>query len=292
MIDIRKTFGDKDIVYHYTTTETALNYILKGKEIRLSPRRASIDPVENIDEWYSYSGGGNKSSSPEIKANARKVTDLFKKRFTKTKQVCFCENNELKNEEKMTSLPIEKYGFFKPRMWDNYADRYKGVCLAFSLKELIAEADKNDIIFNRINYIDTGKIKRNHITIDLENVGLIGIEEYFNQNIKKEGKHLFDKHNDYSGEKEFRFCSFSEKEFDYLNISNALRGVFISNIGLNNNLMEAFREVIPSTISDDKIVQIKWSDTGVNLHSYKEIKSRQSLIEGLAKQSLIEGLAK
>jgi hypothetical protein len=42
--NIPEIFKSEDTVYHYTTTETALNFILRDKKIRLSPRNNSIDP--------------------------------------------------------------------------------------------------------------------------------------------------------------------------------------------------------------------------------------------------------
>ena len=227
--NIPEVFKSDDTVYHYTTVETALNFILRDQKIRLSPRKSSIDPIENLENWYSYSYGGYKESSVDDKNNAYKAKDLFKERLSKTKQVCFCKNNELKDDDKRTNLPIEKYGFLKPRMWDNYGDKYKGVCLAFSRNELEKEADKNNIIFDNLEYINYSEISANsngHTSIDVKEVNRLGIETYYEKHIEKEYKLLFNKHIDYKGENEFRLCSFSDNNYDYVDISKALKGVF------------------------------------------------------------------
>ena len=274
--NIPSLFKDDDIIYHYTTSETALNYILKNQKLRLSPRKNAIDPIENKDNWYSYSDGGYERSSLEIQNNAYEVKDMFKKRFAKTKQVCFCKNNKIKDEGKRTSLPIEKYGFLKPRMWDNYSDGYKGVCLAFSLKELKKAADKKNIIYDDINYSSFNDISKKHKSIDVKYLGSIGIEEYYKQNIKAEEKQLFNKHIDYQGENEFRFCSFSDDEYDYIDISKALKGMFISNLGINLHLREAFRKGKTSTLLDENIFTINWRKNNISLSSFKDYFESQS----------------
>lgn len=268
--NIPEMYKDDDIVYHYTTTETALNYILKDKKLRLSPRKNSIDPIENKDDWYSYSDGGYETSSPNVKDKAYKVKDMFKKRFAKTKQVCFCKNKIIKDEEKMTSLPIEKYGFFKPRMWDNYSDKYNGVCLAFSRKELEKEAVKNNTISDDLNYIKINKISEKHKSIDVKEVGVLGTDKYYEQNVKTEEKRLFNKHIDYQGENEFRLCSFTDSEYDYIDISKALKGIFISNLGINVHLLEAFRKGKTSTLLDENIFIINWRKNNISLSSFKK----------------------
>jgi hypothetical protein len=268
--NIPEVFKNNDTVYHYTTTETALNFILRDKKIRLSPRNSSIDPIENLEDWHSFSDNGYKESSAEAKEKANKVKDLFKQRLSKTTQVCFCKNNELKDEDKMVHLPIEKYGFLKPRMWDNYADKYKGVCLAFSREELEKKAVKNNIIFDNLNYISYSKISKSHNSIDVKQVNSIGVETYYKQNLERENKRLFNKHLDYTAENEFRLCSFSDNTYDYLDISKALKGVFISNLGVNQHLLKAFRQVTPSNILNENMFTLNWKKNGVTITSFKE----------------------
>lgn len=266
--NIPEIFKSDDTVYHYTTVETALNFILRGQKIRLSPRKNSIDPIENSEDWYSYSDGGHEASAPQDKDNAYKVKDLFKKRLSKTKQVCFCKNNEIKDEDKRNNLPIEKYGFLKPRMWDNYGHKYKGICLAFSRKELEKEAIRTKIIFDDLNYDSFYNISKQHKSIDVKGVKRVGVEKYYEQSLKKLEQRLFDKHLDYLGENEFRLCSFSGNDYDYLDISNALKGVFISNLGINQHLLSAFRQVTPAVILDEYMFIVNWRNK-VNLTSFK-----------------------
>ena len=58
---IPRIFQDDDTVYHYTTSENALLYILKEMKLRLSPRVNSLDPIENTEEFITYSGESNPS---------------------------------------------------------------------------------------------------------------------------------------------------------------------------------------------------------------------------------------
>ncbi|UXE68776.1 MAG: DUF2971 domain-containing protein [Chryseotalea sp. WA131a] len=100
-------------------------------KLRLSPRSQSSDPIENTEHFFSYAGGNHGEGIP---ADAIRLTNETKKMLRKTKQVCFCKNTCRPDENGMIFPPFEKYGFAKPRMWDQYGDKYKGVCLVFSLK--------------------------------------------------------------------------------------------------------------------------------------------------------------
>ena len=53
---VPEIFASEDTVYHYCKLYTALKHILSDKKLRLSARKNSRDPIENIEPWFSVGG--------------------------------------------------------------------------------------------------------------------------------------------------------------------------------------------------------------------------------------------
>ena len=151
MNKILDIFKNKDIIYHYTKSQTAIEHILfeNEKKILLSPRNISNDPVENSSIWMT-SGGVNLIKEDDEKG--KKLKEELDEREKKLRQVCFCMNNHNIKTDK-----LEYYGFFKPRMWDQYGDKYKGICLAFDKKELLKDSKIG--LEKEIDYISAEELK-------------------------------------------------------------------------------------------------------------------------------------
>lgn len=172
--------------------------------------------------------------------------------------------------------PYEFYGFLKPRMWDQYADNYKGVCLALSLTEL---KKINGLIHDRINYLDYNNFLFKDHHIDLNGLAIKGDDEYSKEYVEIINKMLFNKHVDYSGENEYRFCKFNEETHYDIDISNCLRGIIISENYISefaqNALLKYAREL------DIELIKINWTSSGFYLSNKNQIESILRLIEEL-----------
>ncbi len=188
---IPKMYRKDDMIYHYTSARKAFS-ILKEMKLRLSSRSKSNDPIENTDYFFTFSGTGDE-------AGANKLANKAKSLLRNTKQVCFCMNAK-ERELGIISLPFfEKYGFAKPRMWEQYGNRYKGVCLAFSLKDLQAQAFKNRFLGNELNYLTYEDSEISHRSIDTEAIKTMGYKKYEAFFLKYLNDRLFNKHKDYIG---------------------------------------------------------------------------------------------
>ena len=134
MNEIAEIFKKADTLFHYCKTSVAIENILFEKKLRLTSRKKSIDPIENIHPQISDAIAAYPEDIERLEKStqkdAEKIEQNLKSRINNIRQVCFCINNE-KVESK------EDYGFIKPRMWDQYGENYKGVCLVFSKKELL-----------------------------------------------------------------------------------------------------------------------------------------------------------
>ena len=259
-------FNSDEIIYHYTKTQTVYEYILHTNKLRLSDRKTSNDPIENvIDRGIVKSFYGYRGTKKADNETADKVSKYILENIKNCKQLCFCKNNDNPELQKFEVLPSEYYGFLKPRMWDQYGDKYNGVCLVFDKK--ILKENNPDIYSKNIEYINYEEFFRNNISIDLNNLYEIGIDEYFRNTLEKIKNASFLKHKDYSGENEYRFISFSNSE-TYLDIGNSLKAIIISQRNLTDFASQWFNKYA----SEKKIelFYIDWDSTGFDLQSKKE----------------------
>lgn len=196
-------------------------------------------------------------SSNVIDAENLKVD--VENRINQVKQVCFCMNDKSGKYDKERIKPFEYFGCMEPRMWEQYGDKYGGVCLVFSKKKLIEKLDK-DALYDDVNYITYSKLSNNHTRIDLNLLDRIGLDDYRRNYFKVLNKNIFNKHVGYAGENEFRVCCFSKEEFEYISFKDALIGIVISDKASKDEIgkLKKFAE-------DYNIpwIKINWKSTGV-----------------------------
>ena len=215
-------FESEDILYHYTKTTTALEHILYKNELRLSDRINSNDPIENLTPSTWITGGYDGPEGVDI----YKIWTDTEKRIEKLKHVCFCKNDMSDRFEKIDDKPHEFYGCLKPRMWEQYADNYNGVCLILSKKELLKQLGEN-YKYGDIKYVKYSDLNEKESKIDLSELIDSNYEMCKNNVFDKIDKFIFHKHEDYVGENEYRICSYSDEVLD-INIESALRGIIVS----------------------------------------------------------------
>jgi hypothetical protein len=142
-------FDENEYLYHYTKSETALNHILKEKKLKFNSLEKLSDPRESIvfKNRANYWG----KEIPENHWNS--IIEAIKKEIPFWKVVCFCSDSFMLNGIPSNCIKVQlesshrlylkknhlpfKSGGEKDRMWDQYANQYKGVCLVFRKKELI-----------------------------------------------------------------------------------------------------------------------------------------------------------
>jgi hypothetical protein len=273
--EIPIVYKDNDTIYHYTTSVTTLTHILMSKKLRLSPRSQSSDPIENAEHFFSYS---TSNRDREHSTNATRLTNEAREILRKTKQVSFCKNNSLEHEPGMIYPPFEKYGFAKPRMWDQYGDRYKGVCLAFSLKKILEAVKSTEVIGDDLKYITYHQSEVGHRSIDLDQLSRDGYDTYKRVYFDYLIKRLFNKYKDYIHENEFRLCSFADGNYDYIDIKDALRGVIISDLSVNPFLYKGFEDILAGYTNID-IQILSFSNQTLRIGSYERHKKLVTEIE-------------
>ena len=104
---------------HYTRAEVALNHILPAGKLRMSPYRNMRDPVENKDlTLVTGLAGTSLAASPGI----ARLRDLH----GAIRLLSFTAGHDEYGSDALFSC-----AWARPRMWEQYADQHKGVCLLF-----------------------------------------------------------------------------------------------------------------------------------------------------------------
>jgi hypothetical protein len=127
-VERRYTFSKLEPLYaHYTCAQVAFEHVLPESRIRLSPYRRMRDPAENKDIVPGTAGYGVDADT--FDESVRAMIDEIKARRDRCRLLSLTEND--------TSAP-ETFGccWARPRMWEQYADEHRGVCLLFDAERL------------------------------------------------------------------------------------------------------------------------------------------------------------
>lgn len=131
-VDVSSLHTPGNWLAHYTTADAAFGHIVPEKRLRLSPYSRMNDPIENKDldflgGWY---GAGDDS------AVMTRYTDAVQR------------INRLRAGVRIASLTADAPGpegaddvfrcsWARPRMWHQYADAHRGVCLVFERERFV-----------------------------------------------------------------------------------------------------------------------------------------------------------
>ncbi len=279
LIEELEWLKNDDTLFHYTKATTAIFHILTemrllfNKFSNLSDIRESIIPHPIISMWIKE----NKDFDEALIGNRDELNKRLENGKKCKRVACFCSNttkiidnplkfdtcfDKLKDEDKYI---FENKGCFKSRMWDQYAEGYKGVCLVFSKESLIKSLKESNITSHygvQINYTASF-----HFSFSLSEDFEIELNKLLDYRIEH-------KSIDYKGESEFRFVvniEEDDKDF-YLNISDSLKAIIIgplfpkSQIKLlkcllktNNNNIKLLEYKINNNF-DDEIWVVKEND--------------------------------
>lgn len=226
--------GVKDpnrFLYHYTKARTVIDYILKDFTLRLGPYTQTNDPKET--KAWEFDLGTNQTrdlGKQNINELSEQMNQILK---SKTGVLCFCQD-----DDGLTGSHLEdvtRRGFMKPRMWAQYGDNHRGLCLVidktrflnafkvaterelFSVHGLVAYANRS-FLHGSAGYV---------YTINVDFLEDHGIEKFCWAYIKQHYKNLFfEKMTDWSSEKEYRCLIFrSVSEAFLVSIRDSLRGI-------------------------------------------------------------------
>lgn len=228
-------FGSiKDInkwVYHYTSMDTAIQYILTQGTIRLSLFRDLNDPKESKD--FSFSMSTNSDEEAKIDYTLEEIQNVASN-YVKShcKVLCMVKDNINVLEDNFDSTFHR--GFARPRMWAQYSKNHSGVCLIFNKKKLQQSIEstllsKGNIYWDDIEYSNSHTdndraFNLNHEEIDNNTLNVV-LDNKINEFYKT---YFFTKSEDWSSENEWR-CVFrgDNKEAEFVSIKESICGIVL-----------------------------------------------------------------
>lgn len=237
---IKEKIEDKDCLFHYTSAEIAINHILFEKSLKFTPLKNMSDPFENKNFEFYYKNVDLK----KYNIISEKENELQKIK-EHSKIACFCSNripeigyldthrNRLdKNIIKQDSIK-EIPAYKRSRMWNQYADNHKGVCIVFSKDKLIETTEKQFGLPPYKEYVVYSKdyyYFRFNLDLDCNELVCKNSEEFIKKYLENKKNYIyFSKYIDYRDEAEFRIVIYDpadNKDF-FLKIGNCILGVII-----------------------------------------------------------------
>lgn len=229
-------------VYHYTSSKTSIDHILKYGTIRFSPFTKTNDPRETklwtfkIKDSVKIINNTDMPLKREIILNIAKFNETNQKILNRIKEkyklLCFTSDDTYQPRSPSLTSGFHR-GWGKPRMWASYGENHKGVCLMFNKKQLFIAIGKNlkdyQIFSGPVNYTND-PFPENIKEIDYETYINLGIDDAIVQKIDREIKsYFFRKHLDWSTENEYRWIikpmGDDSLEYVYIPIHNSLSAI-------------------------------------------------------------------
>jgi len=227
-------FDTESYIAHYTKKETFLEYILPTMSIKIGNLENLNDLHERSLDWLDTETLGHKYD-----LGSNQLFDRLRKMVRKRLRVLCCAGYRGSR-----GSGLDNTAFCRPRMWAQYGEESKGVCLVFD-KEVLANAIDE---YGKLELIEKKKMKYCSFLHDVNNgVSIVstelndlltdGNEASVLKSIDKNYnlKHTyFMKHEDWEGEHEFRFLGWltsegkdAEDEDVFINIKDALKAVVL-----------------------------------------------------------------
>lgn len=228
----------EEFLYHYTTMETLLFYILPQKTLKFSEIRKTNDPEEIYGRGYSMKDDLEILKDPQEKEKWKDKFFINQKKFSdalqKEARILCCSQDRI-------PAPLEAMkgigrGFLKPRMWAQYADNHKGICLVLDREKMVKRFnDKFKSLYHvsdEISYvINENRMEKQINAYSIYTSELKGkdIEEVVENRIKTYADiYYFTKHPDWRDENEYRFLvKNNSKEDLYIDIDGILQYIIM-----------------------------------------------------------------
>jgi Protein of unknown function (DUF2971) len=220
-------------VYHYTRLSSAVESILPDGSLRMSPFSAMRDPRESKlleiigipaefvpDDW---------DWREEITKFTR-LDQMAKRVKDRVKVLCLVRDDP---SERDFETEVFGRGFARPRLWEQYGDQHRGVCLCLDQETLVADAThsvrrQGELLHNNVDYID-GELAPEAREILMVDARERADAEILAAHLKAYAQEIFfTKLTDWASEMEYRFVLPTDHEQPVLvPIRDSLKAVII-----------------------------------------------------------------
>jgi hypothetical protein len=222
-----------DAIFHYTRASVALENILFYGRFRLSLLKDTNDPSEYKYRLLNMIGWSLPPEAEKLYGEAHTVIDRIIR--MESRMMSFCSNAVpeiiLDTGETTKDTIANSMGWNKSRMWAQYGENHRGICLVFSKRAIVAEVTdiKGIVIADNIKYKTKPGVSHHAYTLNGNQLIEVGVEEYcYDHIILHAATVFFIKNIDYRDESEYRVVVFDPKnKYEYININKSIRGIIV-----------------------------------------------------------------
>ncbi len=235
-MDIDDYVGTDDALFHYTKLSIGIENILYSKKFKPSLYKNTNDPREYKFLFLNMMGWSLAPEANKLWNDAHPIIDSILK--YKCRVMCFCSNKRptLIIEDEYTDEVEDTHavttGWNKSRMWAQYGENHRGLCLVFSKAAIDKMLQENVLPPNTgktgyVKYSSAERISMNAFTLDGNRLVKEGAESYCQGHVLEHiNDFFFTKHIDYRDESEYRAVVYDpEKKSEFLDINSILMGV-------------------------------------------------------------------
>lgn len=220
-----------DAIFHYTKLNIALEHILSEGKFKLSLLKNTNDPWEYKSKLLGMVGWSLPTEAKGLFSEAHPVIDRIIRHESRV--MCFCSNApptiDLNAQTKAEDNVPPSLAWSKSRMWAQYGEDHRGICLVFSKKEIeaIFEDVAGSLFKKHMTYIAESRTPVGGYTLNGNELVKNGVENYCYSHIKQHIDDLFFVKNiDYRDECEYRLVVIDpDQQYASVDISNAIRGI-------------------------------------------------------------------
>ena len=209
-----------DAVFHFTTIKKALESICYTGTLRINKLYNTNDP----QEYKHWTIGSTTDYSANSIRKVKELEILINRLKENTYISCFTGNDTKKF----------KYGYQRARMWSQYGEEHKGICLVFSKSDIEFFVKKKysdiDVVeCDNVRYRNSQLINGNAFIINKKNFCIKNNEKVALNHIRNNIKSIyFSKCKDYENENEYRIVLIdkdSKDPYKEIPILGLLRGI-------------------------------------------------------------------
>ena len=272
-------------LYHYTSAARALTNILPSMTLRLGPLKDLNDPRE-AKTWpfniYSRSPASNSSFKTSMFADISSY-------ITITSLVLCCTRDDPTVTETDADRDIRS-GYGHPRMWSQYADNHRGVCLVLDLTRLQQEISTQFQIYpthhGPVSYLSsvyaprTAGTDRAYDLTYLEDL-LVDYKPFVDNHVAQNFRVLFfTKHSDWQDEWEYRWVMRKDDGKPVLlSVSNCLKAVIL---GADCNDQDSARILDICESHNVEVYKAYWHGWSVSIFKHEPSSTSAVSLNGIA----------
>lgn len=241
------------VLAHYTKIETLIEHILPEQKLKLSKLTELNDPLENRFKYDDMTQVG--WNGPPVHC-WEELSHEYQNLANRIKICCFSAEN-------MQKPNIQVYK--KMRMWAQYAQNHKGVCILFDKEKLISKLSQKEQLLHTGEVIYHEKLPTTTFSLTEDDFNK-NYQENYQEKIFKYLKELpyetiFAKTNGWCDEDEFRIAVYSKSEItEFIDVEDCITKIIL---GLETPLI--YKNLIKSISPEVEVKNLIHNMSGIEI---------------------------